>query len=77
MSSSLNSTPKFQDIVNSMLEKIVRKILRSLHEKFYPKITIIGESKNIDTAKVEELVGSLQNFELRLKPIKKSSFEGR
>lgn len=39
--------------------KIVRKIMRSLPKRFVPKITVIEESTDIDSMKVEELVGSL------------------
>ena len=39
--------------------KIVRKILRSLTEDFRPKVTIITESKDVDSIPVDELVGSL------------------
>ena len=46
--------------------KIVRKILRSLPESFRAKITIIEESKDLDDIKVQELIGSLQTYELSL-----------
>ena len=39
--------------------KIVRKVLRSLPEKFYAKITAIEESKNIDIIPLTKLVGNL------------------
>jgi len=39
--------------------KIVRKILRSLIEDFRPKVTIIIESKDMNSISVDELVGSL------------------
>ena len=65
---------KFNDIVNSSYNlgeiydqpKIVRKILRSLIEDFRPKVTAITESKNVDSIPVDELVGSLQSYELDL-----------
>ena len=44
--------------------KIVRKILRSLTENFRPKVTAITESKDVDSIPVDELVGSLQSYEL-------------
>ena len=58
---------KLNDIVNSafnleetILEpKIVRKVLRSLLERFYAKITTIEESKDIDKIPLTELVGNL------------------
>ena len=58
---------KLNDIVNSAFNlgevydqpKVVRKVLRSLTEDFRPKVTIITESKDVDTIPVNELVGSL------------------
>ena len=46
--------------------KIVRKILRSLPESFRAKVTAIEESKNLDDIKVQELICSLQTYELSL-----------
>ena len=46
--------------------KIVRKILRSLLESFRVKVTAIEESKDLDDIKVQELVGSLQTYEMSL-----------
>ena len=46
--------------------KIVRKILRSLPESFHAKVTAIEESKDLDDIKVQELIGSLQTYELLL-----------
>ena len=46
--------------------KIVRKILRSLPKSFCAKVTAIKESKDLDDIKVQELIGSLQTFELSL-----------
>ena len=71
---------KLKDIVNSafnlgetILEpKIVRKVLRSLPEKFYAKITAIEESKDIDKIPLTELVGNLQTYEQGLTRIGKS-----
>ena len=39
--------------------KIVRKVLRSLPERFHAKITTIEESKDIDNIFLTELVGNL------------------
>ena len=58
---------KLKDIVNSafnlretILEpKIMRKVLRSLPERFYAKITAIEELKDIDQIPLTELVGNL------------------
>ena len=72
---------KLKDIVNSafnlgetILEpKIVRKVLRSLLERFHAKITTIEELKDIDNIPLIELVGNLQTYELGLTRIGKSS----
>ena len=71
---------KLNDIVNSAYNlgeiydqpKIVRKILRSLTENFIPKVTIITESKDVDFIPVDELIGSLQFYELDLPKTSKS-----
>ena len=71
---------KIKDIVNStfnlgetILEpKIVRKVLRSLLERFHAKIMAIEESKDIDKIPLTELVGNLQTYELGLSRIGKS-----
>ena len=46
--------------------KVVRKILRSLLESFCAKVTAIEESKDLDEIKVQELIGSLQTYEVSL-----------
>jgi len=58
---------KLKDIVNSSFNlgeritepKIVRKILRSLPEKFHTKTKTIEESKDINTIPMTKLVGNL------------------
>ena len=65
---------KLNDIVNSTHNlgeiydqpKIVRKILRSLTKNFRPKVTVITESKDVDSIPIDEFVGSLQSYELDL-----------
>ena len=52
--------------------KIVRKIFRLLPESFCAKVTAIEESKDLDDIKVQELVGSLQTYELSLPNQRKS-----
>ena len=52
--------------------KVVRKILRSLPESFRAKVTAIEESKDLDEIKVQELIGSLQTYELLLPNQRKS-----
>ena len=39
--------------------KVVIKILRSLPESFWAKVTTIKESKDLDKIKIQKLVGSL------------------
>ena len=71
---------KLKDIVNSafnlgetILEpKIVRKMLKSLLERFHAKITAIEESKDIDKIPLTKLVGNSQTYELGLTRIDKS-----
>ena len=61
---------KLKDIVNSAFNlgetipepKIVRKVLRSLPERFHAKITTIEESKDTDQIPLIELVGNLQTY---------------
>ena len=71
---------KLKDIVNLTFNlgktifepKIVRKVLRSLPERFHAKIMVIKESKDIDKIPLTELVGNLQTYELGLTRIGKS-----
>ena len=72
---------KLKDIVNSAFNlgetipepKIVRKVLRSLPERFHAKITVIEESKDVDKIPLTKMVGNLQTYELGLTRIGKSS----
>ena len=52
--------------------KVVRKILHSLPKSFRAKVTAIEESKVLDEIKVQELIGSLQTYELSLPNQRKS-----
>ena len=71
---------KLKDIVNSAFKlgetipepMIVRRVLRSLLERFHAKITLIEESKDIDKIPLTELVSNLQTYELGLLRIDKS-----
>ena len=71
---------KLKDIVNPAFNlgetihesKIVRKMLRSLLERFHAKITAIEESKDINKIPLTQLVGNLQTYELGLTRIGKS-----
>ena len=56
--------------------KIVRKILRSLPESFRAKVTAIEESNDLDDIKVQELIGSLQTYEMSLPTQRKSKSLG-
>jgi hypothetical protein len=70
---------KISDLRNSMVSlgksisdvKLIRKILRSFPERFRIKVTTIEESKDLEEMKIEELVRSLQTYELSLPPVKK------
>jgi hypothetical protein len=63
---------RLRDIANSTFalgekileEKLARKILRSLPKRFNIKVTAIEESQDLSTMKVDELIGSLQTFEM-------------
>ena len=71
---------KLKDIVNLTFNlgetipepKIVRKVFRSLPERFHARITAIEESKDIDKIPLTELVGNLQIYELGLTRIGKT-----
>jgi hypothetical protein len=70
---------KMSDLRNSMVSlgkpisdvKLIKKILRSLPERFRIKVTTIEESKDLEEMKIKELVGSLQIYELSLPSVKK------
>ena len=72
---------KLKDIVNSAFNlgeqilkpKIVRKVVRSLPERFHAKITAIEESKDNDKISLSELVDNLQTYELVLTRTRKGS----
>ena len=72
---------KLKNIINSAFNfgetipelKIVRKMFRSLPERFHAKITAIKESKDIEKIPLTELVGNLQTYKLGLIRIWKSS----
>ena len=58
---------KLKDIVNSAFNpgetipkpKIVKKVFRSLPERFHAKIIVVEESKDIDKIHLTELIGNL------------------
>ncbi|KAK2374735.1 gag-protease polyprotein [Trifolium repens] len=63
---------RVRDIANSCFalgekipeKKLAIKILRSLPNRFSMKVTAIEESQDLSTMKVDELIGSLQTFEM-------------
>ena len=64
---------ELSDIVNSSFlakplpnSKVVRKILTYFPKRFRPKVTAIEESKDIDSMRVDELVGSIQTYKMTL-----------
>jgi uncharacterized coiled-coil DUF342 family protein len=65
---------KMSDLRNSMVSlgktvsdvKLIRKILKSLPERFKIKVTTIEENKDLEEMKIEKFVVSLQTYELSL-----------
>ena len=65
---------EMSDIVNSPFNlrepipnsKVVRKILTYFPKRFRAKVTVIEESKDIDSMRLDELVGSIQTYEMTL-----------
>ena len=65
---------KLSDIINSSFNlgepipdsKVIRKILRFLPDRFRPKANVIKESKDIDSMRVDELVGFIQTYKMTL-----------
>jgi hypothetical protein len=63
---------RLRDIENSSFalgermyeEKLARKIRRSLPKRFIMKVTTIEKSQDLSSIKVDELIGSLQTFEM-------------
>ena len=56
-------------------KRIIEKILRSMTRKFEHVIVAIEESKDLNTFSLEELLGSLQSHELRIKQFDSSPSE--
>jgi hypothetical protein len=71
---------KISDLRNSMVSlgkqisdvKLIRKILKSLPERFRIMVTTLEESKDLEEMKIEELVGSLQTYDYSLPPVRKA-----
>ena len=53
--------------------KVVRKILRSLLERFHAKISAIEKSKDLDFIPLIKLIENLQTYELGLARVGKGS----
>ncbi|MBA0763325.1 hypothetical protein Gotri_012784 [Gossypium trilobum] len=51
-------------------DKLVHKVLKSLPERIFIKVTIIEKAKDITTLKKDELTSLLQTFELNLEEAK-------
>lgn len=59
---------KFRDIISALeglsktflISELVRKMLRSLPRLWEYKVTAIQEAKNLDTLKLQELIGSFE-----------------
>ena len=69
---------RLSDIVNSYFNlgenipdnRVVKKILRSLPDRFIPKVTVLNSLPTLASTKLEELVGDLQTYELDMFPSK-------
>nr|KJB76774.1 hypothetical protein B456_012G106600 [Gossypium raimondii] len=55
--------------------KAIRKVLRSLPKRFSTKATAIEEAKDINAMCIDELVESLQTFEINLDETKRSKIK--
>jgi len=70
---------KMSNLRNSMVSlgktaldvKLIQKILRFSPERFRIKMTTIEESKDLEGIKIEELVGSLQTYDMSMPSMKK------
>lgn len=60
------SNTSFALCENMSKEKLAKKILRSLPKRFVMKVTTIEEAQDFINIKVDELIGSLQIFEMRI-----------
>ena len=66
VNAKLNLGEKFEET------KVVWKVIRSLPESFWVKVTTIEESNDLDAINIQELVRSLQTYELGLTSYKSS-----
>jgi hypothetical protein len=71
---------KLSEIRNSMINlgkkvfdtKLIRKVMRSLPERFRMKVIAIESCTDLNTKKIEELVGAIQTYEFSLPQPKKN-----
>ena len=66
VNAKLNLGEKFEET------KVVWKVIRSLPESFWVKVTTIEESNDLDAINIQELVRSLQTYDLGLTLYKSS-----
>ncbi|KAG8495969.1 hypothetical protein CXB51_009530 [Gossypium anomalum] len=55
--------------------KLVRKMLRYLPKRFSIKVTFSKEAKELKSLAIDELIGSLQTFEINLEDIKRNKIK--
>ncbi|XP_031112003.1 uncharacterized protein LOC116015975 [Ipomoea triloba] len=56
--------------------RLVKKVLRSLPERFMTKVIAIQESKDLNTCKLSDLMGNLKTYELEMLQNKKPNGKG-
>jgi RNA-binding protein YhbY len=69
MSNLRNSVVSLGKTISNV--KLIREISRSLPKCVRIKVTTIEESNDLEEMKIDELVGSLQIYQLSLPPVKK------
>ncbi|KAH1092203.1 hypothetical protein J1N35_019460 [Gossypium stocksii] len=55
-----------EDYLNS---KLVKKVLRSFSKRFAINVTFIQKEEDINSMRIDELIGSLQTFEMALNKV--------
>lgn len=60
--------------VSQYQSKVVKKVFQSLPERFHAQAVVIEENKDLNTLRVDELVGNLQTFEENHAPTTKSKW---
>ena len=72
---------RVEELVNAMKglgEKVeevllVQKILRSLHDRFNPNVSAIEKLNDLKTLSIDQLVGTLTTYEMRISKDKPTS----